>query len=828
MPMFGAADLHAHFVSHVGFGGKLIWGNHVPASPTLHGDAGLASALSHCDPIHGPGGVIPSPEGIGHLVGGFPEFDGWPVSTTSAHQQAYVDWIRRSWEVGGLRLVVCLAVNNEFATSHAIAPQQFPADDVGSVDTQLRAMRDLVDFVDTQDGGPEKGFIQIASDPTEAARLVANGKLAMVPGIEVSALGGFKTPEELTRRTGGDLAEARRLIAVYLDHVYALGARHIFPLHLANNAFGGTAVCGLHSDAINLHYTGHRIEVEDGSGVGVDFRIDRAKFNDMEGFQGWVAEAILAYPGGRPANPASWATGAGGHINQQGLTEYGAILIEEIVRRGMMIDIDHMSHKTLQDVLVIVERIGYPVVSGHSGFRELQRTRAETASSRRTASEVNHSADTVKRVRRLGGMVAPILNQWDLRDCGCDRPVPNDAAGSSKTFAQALLYANDRMGFRNVGFASDINGLAGLPGPRFGPRAAENLHDDKKRGGLRRQQALAQTGGVRYSDRLVEYRDSRFPIWSGGLGGQDGAPFNGEERDIWEAIAIHKSGVRPDHADQPPVYVRTVWQAGKIINLAKGFGYDNRRQVENPFLGGNTEAEQLAAFKVARGVALENGDPEETKRLHTVIGRMWSLWAEMESGPNKPIPRSKGGRRDWDINLDGMAHYGMLPDFIEDLKNIGVSKKDIDTLYRAADDYTRVWQRCLRRSVQARSRRIAFHANTGMLFSTDGEGNAKDLGFGLAAGTSPAVACDVDGGFRIAFHANTGMLFSTDGEGNAKDLGFGLAAGTSPAVACDVDGGFRIAFHANTGMLFSTDGEGNAKDLGFGLAAGTSPAIVPS
>ena len=33
------------------------------------------------------------------------------------------------------------------------------------------------------------------------------------------------------------------------------------------------------------------------------------------------------------------------------------------------------------------------------------------------------------------------------------------------------------------------------------------------------------------------------------------------------------------------------------------------------------------------------------------------------------------GNRDFDINIDGVAHVGMLPDFIQDLFNIGMTQE---------------------------------------------------------------------------------------------------------------------------------------------------------
>ena len=63
-------------------------------------------------------------------------------------------------------------------------------------------------------------------------------------------------------------------------------------------------------------------------------------------------------------------------------------------------------------------------------------------------------------------------------------------------------------------------------------------------------------------------------------------------------------------------------------------------------------------------------------------------------GPNPPLTRSVAGRRDFDINLDGMAHYGMLPDFLQDLRNNGATPDQLAPLFRSAEDYIKMWERC--------------------------------------------------------------------------------------------------------------------------------------
>jgi hypothetical protein len=63
-----------------------------------------------------------------------------------------------------------------------------------------------------------------------------------------------------------------------------------------------------------------------------------------------------------------------------------------------------------------------------------------------------------------------------------------------------------------------------------------------------------------------------------------------------------------------------------------------------------------------------------------------------------PICSTAGPRRDFDINLDGMAHSGMLLDFLQEVRNIDLSAADLAPLFRSADDYVEMWERCTHRS----------------------------------------------------------------------------------------------------------------------------------
>ena len=45
----------------------------------------------------------------------------------------------------------------------------------------------------------------------------------------------------------------------------------------------------------------------------------------------------------------------GGHANTRGLNRYGEVLLEEMMARGMIIDVDHMSEKATDAALTMAE-----------------------------------------------------------------------------------------------------------------------------------------------------------------------------------------------------------------------------------------------------------------------------------------------------------------------------------------------------------------------------------------------------------------------------------------------------------------------------------------
>jgi len=176
--------------------------------------------------------------------------------------------------------------------------------------------------------------------------------------------------------------------------------------------------------------------------------------------------------GGVPPRPP-----AGPDCNARGLTQAGTDLINGLIDRHMIMDVDHMDIPTFDAAMSIAEARHYPgISSGHTGI-------APTANSSHAAHEGNKTLADLERIRDDGGMVSVILHQGGRNDIktyvrGSNVPVQFDCGNSDQAWAQVYLYAIDHMNGGAVGIGSDFNGLAGEPAPRFGAEACDGDRSD--------------------------------------------------------------------------------------------------------------------------------------------------------------------------------------------------------------------------------------------------------------------------------------------------------------------------------------------------------------
>ena len=549
-PVFGFADLHCHTMAHLGFGGHLLAG---------FPDGLMEQALARCDiHLHGPWGLgqfgknwsllqVFIEDSLGHGPCGHGSYAHWPRFTSVVHQQVFVDWLKRAHD-GGLRLLCSVAVNNELLAEQI----RHPDGDTSSIEKQLTELRRFTER--------HADWMGLALSASHARRLIEAGKLAIVAGVEVDSLDSILGDRAALNQQPLTLEHLPRI----LEWLRSQGCRMMTPLHLANNSFGGAAVYDDKFNLLNHFLRGDFLQVE--GSAQVTFRLGQElDIQTRASILFYELTHSTHYPHGYALN----APGQG-HVNRLGLTSTGRAFLREAMRQGFILDVEHMSQHCTEDVLSLAEQARYPVVASHCSFRDQALSPSETSVKAKRANEYMKTREQARRILALGGLLAPITHQDEVKDFP-GSTVPNDCARSSKTWAQAYQYASSVLreaGSGGVAVGTDFNGLNQQPGPRYGAEAAYGLKHDSMRNKRRAVQQMLQN-------------------------------------------------------QKPPLRYE---------------------------------------------------------------GTMY--------GTQVPFVSSRAGSRVFDFNTDGLAHIGLLPDFIRDLVHVGMTDAQLQPLFSSAEAFLRMWEGC--------------------------------------------------------------------------------------------------------------------------------------
>ncbi len=446
--VFGYVDAHSHISAYEFIGGRINYGD------PFH-KFGVDHALHDCAENHGPQGLTGLLEQVTsnpgpHETRGWPDFPFWPRHDSLQHHQSYYKWIERA-HLSGLKILVNHLVHNEILCQ--INPQkQNDCDTVAAIEQQAELMHRMQDYVDAQEGGPGEGWFRIVTSPAQAREVIAAGKMAVILGVEASKAldcGEFMGVAECTREE----------IVERLDRLYAMDVRSLFPVHKFDNAFGGHLPDlseGVGIGAIlyggNMLETGHPIEFEecpDHDHAHVDSNPLADPLQPYGIFEQLLFQ--LDYVGDRfPATPEEFAeydprNGTDHLCNTRGLTDLGFFLIEELAKRGMMIETDHISRKAATQILDLTAPRGYPVINSHGGWGGTEALR--------------------DRVAGQGGISASfgsVRDDWvDQLTRDGNRPRPD---------------AYKVGPFGGAPFASDVNGIAALAGNPGTPDQEASLY----------------------------------------------------------------------------------------------------------------------------------------------------------------------------------------------------------------------------------------------------------------------------------------------------------------------------------------------------------------
>ncbi len=559
--VYGMADVHNHGASHNMVHGLVNAGK-------MFSPLGIQDALKDCATTHGYGGHV-DPLGAlsrsggdgqhaidlesvlgemakGHDTSGFPTFKDWPNFNESTHQMNYYKWLDRA-RLGGLRLMTVYAVDNNAAsivmklvfdkTGPYLYPRegtpnpndsQFSGTEVSNV--SIKFMYDLQDYIDAQEGGVGKGWMRIVKSPEEARKVIKQGKLAIILGLEladlIDCIDGAKNRPNCTK----EYIENR------IQFHYDQGIRAIFPTLHYNNDFAGSNKGGFVYEFGQAIFNGELDHYElcekEGKFGAKRPAFDLQAYKELcdfgKGVIGGIVSALTPIDLSKIPELPEITDELQYYCNSVGLKPKGKILMNTLMSKGILIDIDHVSKKAVKEIKEVLDPYGYPYIVTHNDDVEVV---GEAVFSR-------------------GGLLAQITTKPSENGSKCKHPTSEDAFINNKLISDASLkYKNIEATTLSTDFFGSLNAL--------GPRFNNAINECKK----------SQGNKIHYP----------FTSFDGGI--------------VFE--------------------------------------------------------------------------------------------------------KQQSGDRTFDFNTDGFAHYGMLPDLIEDFKALGKTDKEIETWYRGAEAYLRTWENAI-------------------------------------------------------------------------------------------------------------------------------------
>ena len=649
--LWGFADLHAHPASHMSFGanergdGGIFWGK-----PGMGADSGTATILgdmppcatdSHYgfdeDPVRKGTRrtvitMLDALYGASHGPNGSPSFRDWPHSQSLVHQQMHISAIKRAYD-GGLRLMVASTTDAQMLSNlwTKVGFNLF-GNSVPAVDPNFdfNSAKRQLDFLHRQAAANSR-WMRIVMSPAEARQAIKENKLAVILSVEMDSL----TPDQV------------------LNLINNHKVRHVVPIHLANGPFGGAAA---YSDVFNSssgYLNGSFMRVV--SDPLLEFRLGRPQ--RLEPSRNAAERgAIVPYEiADAEYRTLGYETGAGGHKNAQGLNTPA---VERLMRAGVIVDVAHMGERSMEDALRLAERYKYPLMNSHTGIR---------GPGERSHSERDMKRSHALRLTRLGGVIG-----FGTEGTQGDR---------------VLLEASGGPLFRFTGSAHDWS----RPLPTAGPRAGNIIHniraiigtggDDLRGGNDNADIVLTLRSGRKLTFKNVNKSQS----WGGGVRKTVFLPIPPGTRtgDLvsFSVVTAFGGGLFGDN-----------WDMANVKLMAT-------EQVEDSV--GAWVKDYLDAVAVTGGQPIALGTdmngfaPQVPFSSGTIAYpiRVASRAGSRPAGFTPPaLDRYRAGSKSYHFPTDGLAHYGMLPDFMQMMTGKANGQRALDSLYSSADAVVRMWE----------------------------------------------------------------------------------------------------------------------------------------
>jgi microsomal dipeptidase-like Zn-dependent dipeptidase len=467
-PLFGIADLHAHPMLHLAYATvdwsdaeantkrSLFWGN--PGLAVEDAASRLATDLEQCDAPHWKETTTdyclqrirervleklqPNHRAIETTpliyadvnYRGAPDFTMWPRRNDVLHQQMHVSMLERAWK-GGLRLMIATAHHNQpLYDMYNWRKSPKPLDRPLEMRNILRQRDWMIAFARAN-----ASWMKVVQTPADARRTIAEGRLAVVLGLET---------DQLSSQAVSELHEK--------------GFRHFTPVHVIDTDFGGAAIYDPMFNAANA-YVRREYFTAGAAPSTVTYKLPsvlalvRGENGPCE-----VPQEFTAERGTEARHMPSFDRPV--HANARGLSELGRRGIIKAMQLGMLIDLAHASHRTTEDVLDLAAPHFYPLMNSHTGLRDAGLELGRSNTQGPDVSERNISVDQAERILIAGGMIG----------LGLAAPGGSDAFATNLRDALSLLPAT------GIALGTDSNGFVHMPGLRaFGSTRSAVRYADR-------------------------------------------------------------------------------------------------------------------------------------------------------------------------------------------------------------------------------------------------------------------------------------------------------------------------------------------------------------
>lgn len=433
--LYGAIDSHSHATSTSALGGVAIHGKNFSE------DGGIAEALPDCFGVHGPIGIFDlmslitfdlttplagnltstkyfnfmseefwtnMPQNIVerftdtekllsgralhmHETSGYPEFESWPAWDRGTHSFFYYEWLNRA-RMGGLKMITifaqesrggCKALELAYSILKPIDPFQLlikrPDCDRSEMDVinqQLDEIDDLERFVREKDGG----WLKVVTTSEEARDAVREGKMAIVKGVESSAM------FDCINWVGNERDGRKPCDKGYIEEqVNVLRNQKrvsvVYPVHHYDNDFAGSSMAdtgmGIGVQLLSFMATGRTLEAERCERIGQGPSVIALRKNDaLSGLIKVVVGSLVTADWGIfdpdlyhfaefPDTPPVDIASEPGWCNKRGITKAGETLLMSLAKNNILIDSDHMSIKAKKDAYMLMSKYDIPINSFH-------------------------------------------------------------------------------------------------------------------------------------------------------------------------------------------------------------------------------------------------------------------------------------------------------------------------------------------------------------------------------------------------------------------------------------------------------------------------------